>query len=166
MLMLDFWRAALGFCLTPLYISSSKTSAKTTTLTSTSTENTDKRQVVSDQGIGVSADNSSVMVNVLDGGAIAGSLALARQTDLTSAANFRAALGFADETYDRASNVLDKSLSLVDKTGVALTNAFDKSNALVASAFSEAKGEATQKNILTAVALVAVGVVAVTQLKR
>lgn len=161
---LNFWRALLAFCLAPLYISSSKTSARTST--STSTSNLDKRQVVSDQGIGVSADGSSVLVNVLDGGSIAGAFSLAKQVDLTSSRNFRDALGFADETYDRASNVLDKSLSLVERNGATLSNAFGNSLTALQSAYSEARGEGTQKNILTAVALVAVGIVAVTQLKK
>lgn len=172
---LDFWRSLALFCLAPLYISSSKTSAVTTT--ANTTNNLDKRLVASQSAIGLSSDNSTVSVQVLDGGAIAGAVNLAKQTDLTAGKNLASELGFASSTFSRAASSLDaagtrnadaytKSLGFAGDLFGKAFGALDKSAGLVQSAYSESKGDGTQKQLLTVAAIGAVVIVATASLKK
>lgn len=83
------------------------------TKNTTSTTNTDKRQVVDGNGLGVSSDSSTVNVNQLDGGAIAGAFDFAGsgldkvadlmlQTIKSQSDTERAALSFAASANDGA----------------------------------------------------------------
>lgn len=109
--------------------SKSKSSSYSTTV------NTDKRQVV-EEGIGVSSDSSTVNVNTLDGGAIAGAF------------DFSKAI---------VSEYLAPSLDILKSQQEFVAGAGEQ----VAKAYDDAKGEGTQKFLLAVGVGAIVAVVAV-----
>lgn len=67
--MLKFWIFFWSFGFAPLYFGGSGNSSSTSTPTTTNTTNLDKRLAMT-SGIGVTADNSTIHVTSLDGGAV------------------------------------------------------------------------------------------------
>lgn len=82
------------------------------------TNNTDKRLAV-ESGIGVSADNSQVSVNVTDGGIVSRAL---QTVDLSNATN---AEGFT-QLLDAAENMFNTSEGLIGQTQKAVADAYSQ----------------------------------------
>lgn len=123
--------------------SSSSTSNQTT-------NQIDRRQVVDSNSVGVSSDTSTVTVNVLDQGAVAKALELVGASDLETGKSVSSVLGFAKDVFTSGLTVLDKASKHVEQQ-----------TQLVSTAYDNAKGEGTQKNLVAAAALAAVAIVAV-----
>lgn len=121
---------------------------------SSATSNIDKRLVTGQNSVGVSADNSTVTVQVLDGGAIAGALELARQTDANSGKNLGTVLGFASGLYESAMKALENSAAMVRDSSATNT-------AMVATAYDQAKGQGADARVLAYGAMAVVALVAV-----
>lgn len=124
---------------------------------SQTTNQIDRRQVVDSGSVGVSSDTSTVSVQILDGGAIAGAksladnaLALVKASDQETGKTLADVLGFAE-------NVFTSGLSVLDKAGAQVKANTD----LVTKAYDNAQGEGTQKNLIAAAALATVAIVAV-----
>jgi hypothetical protein len=116
-------------------------SSKSSSTQLQTTNQIDRRVVADNGGLGVSGDGNAI--NVLDGGAIAQAFDFAKLSDQETGRTLAGALGFAREVFD---------------TG-------QKNNALVAQAYDQARGDATQKNLLIAVAVAAVAIVALKAFK-
>lgn len=86
------------------------------------THNIDKR-LVNSGGVGVSADNSNVTVNALDGGAVTSALDFAKSTNAANSGN-----------YDK----------LLQGTGQALTGIFDLANKALSGGFGSLAQSQTQ----------------------
>jgi len=80
---LNFFKMWFAFTIAPLYFGGGGGSSSS----SATTNNTDKRLVVSG-GVGVSADNSNVTVQALDGGAIKGALDFATSANSANSDNY------------------------------------------------------------------------------
>jgi hypothetical protein len=93
--------------------SSSSSSTSNTTQTYSETRNTDKRQVVSDFGVGVSSDSSTVNVtqNQSDFGAILGALGLSKAALESSGAAGREASQLSRDALAQAAQVAGDGLS-------------------------------------------------------
>lgn len=117
---------------------------------SQSVQNVDRRLVVGEGAIGLSSDGGTYTLNVLDGGAVSGALELVKASDQATAKTVSEQLGFTKEIFAAGLTVLDKAGKQVE----AQTK-------LVANAFDTARGEGTQKNLIAAAALATVAIVAV-----
>jgi hypothetical protein len=86
--MIKLIKAWFCFSIAPLYFGGGGGSASTSN--NTTTNNTDKRLVVSDNAIGVSADNSTVRISstTTDLGAIGGAFDFAKSANADNAANY------------------------------------------------------------------------------
>lgn len=137
---------------------------------SQATTSQDRRQAV-DSGVAVSADSSSVAVQVLDAGAISGALDVVRlalggaekavatvaesgdRMQATYSAHtrdsLRDVLGFASSAFDRSLTALDRAGQVVEGAGQSIAKAYDG-----------AKGEGDQKTYIAMAALAVVAVVA------
>lgn len=135
----------------------------------TDTKNIDKRLVV-DAGTGVSADQSTVTVNTLDAGAIAGALefgakALDGVTDLgentskyaldLSALSVDKVFGLADTVLKGAYGTIDKNAQLIERTG-----------SFVDKAYADAKGSGAERFYIAVGVVAAVVIVAVNVQKK
>lgn len=89
---------------------------------STSTSNTDKRQVVSDYGVGVSSDSSTVNVSLTDQGAFAKAVDLARSGSDNTLQAFDSVLGLTGRTLDK---LLDIQMSNQALQGAVLERSQD-----------------------------------------
>lgn len=114
------------------------------------TNNVDRRLVVDNGGIGFSSDGGTYSINVLDGGAVSGALALVDASDQRTQATVNDLLGFTRDVFVSGLTVLDRAGKHVESQ-----------TALVAKAYDTAQGEGTQKNLVAAAALAAVAIVAV-----
>lgn len=139
---------------------------------SSSTQNIDKRWVTGEGSVGLNAENSSVSVQALDGGALAGAfefaarvdanagknlnsvLDLAAQFDANTGRNFDSVLNLASGLYELAVNALGKSATMVSESSKA-------NNEIVATAYDQAKGQGADARILAYGAMAVVAVVAV-----
>lgn len=83
------------------------------------TYNTDKRIAVGDGGLGVSADHSSVAVNITDGGIVS------RALDSIDTSNAIGAQGFS-KLLDTATMMFNKSEGLIGQTQKAVADAYDQ----------------------------------------
>lgn len=86
---------------------------------SSTTNNTDKRQAVGDGGLAVSADSSSVSVNVTDGGIVS------RALDSVDVVNAIGAQGFS-RLLDTATQMFNKSEGLIGQTQKSVADAYDQ----------------------------------------
>lgn len=86
---------------------------------SSTTNNTDKRIAVGDGGLAVSADSSSVSVNVTDGGIVS------RALDSVDSVN---ALGYEGykKLLDTATNMFNKSEGLIGQTQKSVADAYNQ----------------------------------------
>jgi hypothetical protein len=112
------------------------------------TNNVDRRLVTDGGSVGVSADSSTVSVNVLDAGAIAAAFDFAKLSDQETGKTLNSVLGLARDVFTGGRAVLEQGGNQVDR------------------AYASAKGEATQKNMLMVAALAVVAIVGVTVLKK
>lgn len=119
------------------YEKGGSSSASTTTTTQV-----DKRLVV-DQGVGVSSDTSTVNVEVLDAGAVLGSLDLADKT-------VAQVLTLGGQLFGKAFESLDRGQQLVEQGA-----------GFVAAAYEDAQGGSNRDQMIVAGALLVVAVVAV-----
>lgn len=110
---------------------------------SSATNNIDKRLVTGENSVGISADSSSVSVNVLDGGAIAGAFTFAREVDANAGKNLATVLNLAGSLFEKTAGALDKSA------------------ATVAQAYDQAKGQGADARVLAYGAMAVVALVAV-----
>lgn len=116
----------------------------------TTSTSIDKRMVV-DGGVGVTSDQSTVNLQLLDAGAVTGALKFAEQTGADASKNVQSVLGVGLELFKNSFGLLDKAQANVNQAGQ-----------LVATAYDDAKGQGTEKTLLTAAV---VGVVAVVGLR-
>jgi hypothetical protein len=86
---------------------------------SSSTNNYEANPVTTDEGIGVSARNSTVSVSVLDGGVVG------RALDSVDKANATAGEGFA-ALLDAANGLFDRGQSLIGQTQSAVADAYSQ----------------------------------------
>lgn len=129
--------------------------SSTSSSSSSSTQNIDKRLVTGEGSVGISADNSKVSVQVMDGGAIAGALDLARQTDANAGKNLEQLLGFGRDLFVGSLEALDKAQQSIKD-----------SSAIVAKAYDQAKGHGDEARILSYGVMAVVALVAVKSLGR
>jgi hypothetical protein len=118
--------------------------------TTQTTQQIDRRLVVDSGSVGVSSDTSTVNVSVLDAGAVEGALELVRASDQVTGKNVADVLGFAKDVFTAGLTVLDKAGRQIETQ-----------SELVAKAYDAARGEGTQKNMVTVAAVAAVAIVAV-----
>ncbi len=129
--------------------SSSSKSASTTT-----TNNVDKRLVVDNGGVGVSADSSNVSVSVLDGGAVNAAISLAKFSGDNQLKGYEDLLGLTKDTFGSVFDIVKKNTDTVDHITSTVTSAVQDARN------SELK--ATNDNrYLVAAGLAVVGIVAV-----
>lgn len=115
----------------------------------TTTNNTDKRLVTGEGSVGVSADNSSVIVNMTDGGLVTKGLDVlgAGYTGLLEAQskNFETGAGLVDSGYTKLLDVLDgvfdKGQSLIGQTQKSVADAYSQAQ-------TEAKGTIDNKTMI------------------
>ncbi|MGA8787242.1 MAG: hypothetical protein WB542_18100, partial [Polaromonas sp.] len=84
---------------------------------STTTNNTDKRIAVGDGGLAVSADSSSVSVNVMDGGIVK------RALDTIDTSNAISGQGFS-KLLDTATLMFNRSEGLIGQTQKSVADAY------------------------------------------
>lgn len=77
------------------------------------TNNTDKRLVTGEGSLGVSADNSSVTVNMLDGGIVSEALKTVQISDAISADGFGKLLNVAETLFNQGQNLIGQTQSAV-----------------------------------------------------
>jgi len=77
------------------------------------TTNTDKRLVTGENSLGVSADNSSVTVNMLDGGIVSEALKTVQISDAISADGFGKLLNVAESLFNQGQNLIGQTQSAV-----------------------------------------------------
>lgn len=89
----------------------------------TTTNNIDKRIAV-ESGIGVSADNSAVTLNVLDGGIVNEALKTVQINDALGAEGFNKLLSVAENLFNRGENLIGQTQkSVADAYSQAQTDA-------------------------------------------
>lgn len=79
----------------------------------TTTTNTDKRLVTGEGSLGVSADNSSVTLNMLDGGIVSEALKTVQISDAISADGFGKLLNVAESLFNQGQNLIGQTQSAV-----------------------------------------------------
>jgi hypothetical protein len=121
--------------------------------TTTTTQTTDKRLVV-DQGVGVSSDQSTVNVSVLDGGAINAAIDLVKAGDLTTQQAVSQVLDLTGNIFTKALTVLDKSQDLNAKT-------LESAGSIVGTAYEDSKGGANRDRWLVAGAVAGMTLLAI-----
>jgi ElaB/YqjD/DUF883 family membrane-anchored ribosome-binding protein len=77
------------------------------------TNNTDKRLVTGEGSLGVSADNSSVTLNMLDGGIVSEALKTVQISDAISADGFGKLLNVAESLFNQGQNLIGQTQSAV-----------------------------------------------------
>lgn len=77
------------------------------------TTNTDKRLVTGEGSLGVSADNSSVTVNMLDGEIVSEALKTVQISDAISADGFGKLLNVAESLFNQGQNLIGQTQSAV-----------------------------------------------------
>lgn len=117
---------------------------------SSSTQNVDKRLVTGDGSVGISSDTSTVSVNVLDGGAVAGAIDLARSADANAGKNLSTVLNFAGLALAKSAESIGQSAATIKE-----------SSATVATAYDQAKGQGADARVLAYGAMAVVALVAV-----
>lgn len=124
---------------------------------SQTTQQIDRRQVVSEGAVGVSSDSSTVNISVLDQGAVARAgeiaaqaLELVKTSDQETGKNLSEVLGFARDVFMTGIGVLDKAGTQIERQ-----------TELVATAYDLARGEGSEKQMVTIAAVAAVALVAV-----
>lgn len=143
--LINFWRMLAGlFVIGWLTLEFKKQSSSSASSANTTT-NIDKRLVVGESAIGVSADGSNVNVNVLDGGAIGQSFGFAKS----------ALEGVVSTAAASQGNIMQIAGEALGQVAMANEHVVDK----IAGAYSEAK--AGEQKILVAVGVVAVVIVVV-----
>lgn len=139
-------------------------SSSSSSSSSQTTNQIDRRMVVDGGGIGINADGSVISISqtTTDFGAIESArqqvmraLALVEASDQQSGKTLSEALGFAKDVFD-------SGISVLDKAGEQINDQAE----LIAKAYDNAKGEATQKNLIAAASLAAVAIVAVKVMGR
>mgnify|MGYP000694537713 CR=1 FL=1 len=89
----------------------------------TTTNNTDKRIAV-ESGVGVSADKSTVTLNVLDGGIVNEALKTVQINDVLGAEGFNKLLSVAENLFNRGENLIGQTQkSVADAYSQAQTDA-------------------------------------------
>lgn len=116
--------------------------------TQTTTQQIDKRLVV-DNGVGVSSDSSTVNVNALDGGAIAGAFDFSKIVATNNGKTVSELIAVAGDVFEKAYGTLDKQANFVSAAGDA-----------VAAAYSEAKGDGSAKYYIGAGVVAVIGLAA------
>ncbi|MGZ3319678.1 MAG: hypothetical protein ACXU9C_01715 [Xanthobacteraceae bacterium] len=137
---------------------------------SNTSNNYDQRQIITS-----TTDNSTTITNTLDGGAVAGALALANNTLSAVGDQFAGVLGFASQVvsgqnasqaqgYDFADHLFSHALDTVGASEAAAADAFQRAAQVqtatigqLQNAYADAKGttQAQQKMIFAALALAA-----------
>lgn len=103
---------------------------------STSTQNIDRRQVV-DNGIGVSSDSSTITINSLDEGIVNKALETVSQNDAINGEGFNRLL-------ELAGNLFQSGGELIDKTSSAALGAVEAVN----TAKNDEEGRIDQKTLV------------------
>lgn len=124
-------------------------SSKSSANSSQTTSNVDKRLVVDGGAIGISSDNGSVAVNVLDGGAIQAALALADNVDARSGEGLKVLAELGRQLFDESFKVLDKNTALAAEVSRSVGSAYEVAQ-------SSVSGARDQQKILLIVGAVAV----------
>jgi hypothetical protein len=92
---------------------------------STTTSNTDKRQVVSDYGVGVSSDSSTVNVSVTDQGAFSAAVDLAKSGADDNVKAFDSVLGLTNRALDKHQGAFSAAVDLAKSGADNNVKAFD-----------------------------------------
>lgn len=75
----------------------------------TTTNNTDKRLVTGESSIGISADDSSVTLNMLDGGIVNEALKTVQINDALGADGFNKLLAVAENLFNQGQNLIGQT---------------------------------------------------------
>lgn len=116
---------------------------------SSTTQNFDKRLAVGDGGAGITGDNSSIAINVLDGGIVS------RAMDTVDLSNAIGREGFT-KLLDTASLMFNKSESLIGQTQKSVADAYSQAQ-------TDKAGAIDQKTIIV---LAVAGAVAMFALRK
>lgn len=125
-----------------------KSSSSSSSSSSTNTTNIDRRQVIAENGIGLTSDNSTINVTSLDGGIVTSALDVVKANDATNGASFSKLLDMAATMFDTAGSILGKAQETTTTQLAALN-----------TATNDQKGAIDQKTMII-IGAVALGFVA------
>lgn len=136
-----------------------KSSSSQQANTTYTTNNTDKR--ITAQGPAISADHSTVTMQVLDGGAVAGAIDLAKAGRQQDSEDFASIIG-------AGKYLLDKAYSEVDASRLAMKETLSSVGQVYQQAREQelTKDSANTKSILTVAGFAVVGLVALQAAKK
>lgn len=136
----------------------SSSSSSSSTSTTTNTQNIDKRQVVDAGSVGVSSDQSTVNVQVLDNGAIRDALAFASRAGDAASGGYSELLKVTSAIFNQAFAVIDKNAALAKELTSEVGTAYDVAQ-------SSVSGARDQQKTLLIVGGIIVGLVAMKGIK-
>ena len=84
-------------------------SSKSSSSSTTNTTNIDRRQVVSEGGLGIASDGATVNVTTLDAGIVTSALDAVKANDATNGQSFSQLLSLADKLFTGAGEVINKT---------------------------------------------------------
>jgi len=119
---------------------SKKTSSSSSSNQQTTNNNIDRRQVVAEGAIGLSADGSSINVTTLDSGIVNKALDTVASADATNGQGFQSLLTLADRLFAAGGSVLERTADTTLAQVAALN-----------TAQNDAGGKIDQKTIMVAV---------------
>lgn len=103
----------------------------------TSTSNVDKRLVVDNGALGISADNSTITLT--DSGAVKSAIELADKTGARSSEDFKALLNLGASLEAEALKVLDKNTELAKQVSSSIGSAYEVAQSTVSGARDQEK---------------------------
>jgi hypothetical protein len=134
--------------------------------TTSTTTNTDKRQVVDNGAIGISADQSDVYLETTDQGSVARSFDLATTSSEQTLNTMAKALGFATDTLKASRENSTDALGFVRAANADALAAVQAAGAGIRDAYANASELSSGQSYLVAGVVGAVVIVAVIALKR
>jgi len=140
--------------------SSSSSASSTTTNNTYQTNNEDNRMTIGNGGMGISGSGNSTVMNVLDGGAVAGAIDLAKGTRELASKDFGEVLNagkyLLDQAYKNASDARDAARETIKDVG----GIYQQSRETELS-----KDTQSAKQLMTVGGMILVGVIAAKSLK-
>lgn len=103
----------------------SSSSNSSSSSTSNTTTNIDKRQVVSDAGLGVSSDSSTVNVTLTDRDSVAKALDFAQKQDALAANSYDNLIKLTAGLFAESFKVIDKNQALVSEVSGDVKTAYE-----------------------------------------
>ncbi|MCW3478959.1 hypothetical protein OL229_05190 [Neisseriaceae bacterium JH1-16] len=140
--------------------SSSRSDNSTTTNNTYQTSNADNRMTIGNGGLGVSGTGNSTTMNILDGGAVAGAIDLAKSGRQLASQDFGEVLNagkyLIDQAYKNASDSRDAARETIKDVG----QVYQQSRETELS-----KDTQSAKQLMTVGGMILVGVIAAKSLK-